>query len=94
MPVVNGPDHWKGAFESMGEPPYDDGMEARVSKLEAFAQDARDRLARIETRLESVATKSDLHNELHALSWKMISWTTGIGAALCAAVYFIAKNVH
>jgi hypothetical protein len=76
------------------KPPDNDDMEARVAKLEEFAQDTRDRLARIETRLDGFATKSDLHNELHALSWRLITWTTGVGAALSAAVYFIAKNVH
>lgn len=39
------------------EPPYDGGMEARVTKLEAAAQDTRERLVRIETRLEHIDGK-------------------------------------
>jgi hypothetical protein len=36
-------------------------MEARISALEAANIDTRDRLARIETRLDFVATKADLN---------------------------------
>lgn len=36
------------------------GMEGRIIKLEEFAQDARERLVRIETRLDAFATKEDL----------------------------------
>jgi hypothetical protein len=79
-----------GPVDGGGEPPYDDGMEARVTKLEAAAQDTRDRLVRIETRLDSIATKEDMHRELHSLTWKMIS----AQAALVAAVYFVAKFIH
>jgi len=35
-------------------------METRVIKLEQFAVETRDRLARIETRLDTFATKEDL----------------------------------
>lgn len=73
-----------------GGPPYDGGMEARVAKLEEFAQDTRDRLVRIETRLDTFATKEDMHRELHSLTWKMI----GAQAALVAAVYFVVKFLH
>ncbi len=46
-----------GAPETLkpgGEPPDNGGMEARVAALEAFAQDARDRLVRLEAKLEDV----------------------------------------
>jgi len=75
-------------------------MEARVLKLEQFAVETRDRLARIETRLDTFATKEDLqalkadlykelHKELHGMTWKLL----GGASALVAAVYSIAKNV-
>ena len=35
-------------------------MENRVQKLEFFAQDTRERLARIETKMDSFATKTDV----------------------------------
>ena len=85
---------------SGGEPPYDDGMEARVSKLEAAAQDTRDRLARIETRMETFATKADvadlradLHKEINSQTWKFVTWMTGICTALIAATYFIVNHI-
>jgi len=37
-------------------------MEARIAKLEDFAADTRERLVKIETRLEQTATKADLAN--------------------------------
>jgi hypothetical protein len=75
-------------------PPYDPDMDARVKALEDLAAAARERLARIETKLDALpsmfATKADLHQALHALTWKLI----GAAGALVAATYFIAKTVH
>lgn len=78
-------------------PPYDDGMEARVAKLEETMTDVRERLARIETRLEATATREDLNKTatdlfkaMNAQTWRII----GAVAALTAAVYFLAKNIH
>ncbi len=65
-------------------------MEARIIALEEFAVDARDRLARIETRLDTFATKSDLHRELHGLTWRLF----GGASALVGIVYWIARNIH
>jgi hypothetical protein len=73
-------------------------MEARVSKLEDAMTDVRDRLVRIETRMESFevnfATKADLHREINAQTWRFITWMTGICTALVAATYFIAHALH
>lgn len=41
-------------FTKNGGPPYDGDMEARISKLEAGAQDVRERLVKIDTRLEHI----------------------------------------
>jgi hypothetical protein len=65
-------------------------MEARIIALEEFAVDARDRLARIETRLDTFATKADLHRELHAMTWRLF----GGASALVGIVYWIARNIH
>jgi len=65
-------------------------MEARIIALEEFAVDARDRLARIETRLDIFATKADLHRELHAMTWRLF----GGASALVGIVYWIARNIH
>jgi hypothetical protein len=65
-------------------------MEARIIDLEAFAVDARDRLARIETRMDTFATKADLHRELHAMTWRLF----GGACTLVGIVYWIARNIH
>ena len=65
-------------------------MEARIIALEELAVDARDRLARIETRLDTFATKADLHRELHGMTWRLF----GGASALVGIVYWIARNIH
>ena len=65
-------------------------METRIIALEEFAVDARDRLARIETRLDTFATKADLHRELHGMTWRLF----GGASALVGIVYWIARNIH
>ncbi|HBI82440.1 hypothetical protein G3I67_10465 [Orrella sp. NBD-18] len=69
-------------------------MEARVTALENFAIETRDQLTRIETRLDTFATKEDLHRELHALSMRLIGFGVGAGSALVGIVYWIARNIH
>ncbi|WP_186263322.1 hypothetical protein [Burkholderia gladioli] len=77
-------------FDGGGGSGHDGGMETRIAALEAANLETRDRLTRIETRLDAVATKADLHEALHALTWKIISACAG----LVAVAYFIAKYVH
>ena len=81
---------------------YDDAMEARINKLEELAIETRDRLSRIETRLDNCATKADvkdleatmykefatLYKALDGLTWKLI----GAAGLLVSAVYFIAAQ--
>lgn len=64
-------------------------MEERVAKLEESDRDTRDRLLKIEVKLDACATREDLHRELHATTWKII----GTFAVLCAAVFWVARNV-
>ncbi|MCC2632149.1 MAG: hypothetical protein K0S48_35 [Ramlibacter sp.] len=77
-------------FPPGGSGSDNDRMNERVEKLEKFAEDTRDRLTRIESKLDTFVTKADLHQELHSLSWKLAT----LCSALTAAVYFIAKNVQ
>lgn len=69
-------------------------MEERIQKLEAWAEKTSDRIAAIERELgiirSNYATKEDLHRELHSLTWKVI----GAIAVLCAAVFWMARNVQ
>ncbi len=69
-------------------------MEARVIALEEFAVETRDRLARIETRLDTFVTKADLHQELHAMTWKLLGGAMSVASALVGIVYWIARNTH
>lgn len=48
-------------------------MEVRVAKLEAFAQDTRERLVRMETRMESFATKADLAEAKNSIIMWVVS---------------------
>jgi phage shock protein A len=72
------------------QPPDNDNMEARVAALETDMKDVRDRLVKIEAKLDATATKADLHQELHSLSWRLAT----LCAALAAGVYWIATHVH
>jgi hypothetical protein len=66
------------------EPPMD--LSARIGKLETFADKATERLARIETRLEAVATREDLHKEMNAQTWRIIGGMIAIAGLALAAV--------
>ncbi len=65
-------------------------IQLRVIALENFAIETRDRLTRIEMRMDSFATKADLHREFHAMTWKLFT----AASALVVIVYWIARNVH
>lgn len=80
-------------FDSVGGGGDDGGMEARISALESSNLDTRDRLARIETRLETFATKEDLHRELAGQTWRLVTFVCGFGTFLVGATYFIFTHV-
>ncbi|MCD0504754.1 hypothetical protein [Bordetella petrii] len=64
-------------------------MKSRVDALETDVAAIRQDLAVV---LSNYVTKADLHHEIGKLTWKIITWTTGICSALTAAVYFIART--
>jgi hypothetical protein len=68
-------------------------MEPRIKTLEGDMTSVRDRLTKIETRLEHMPTKAELHKEISDQTWKLITWVTGIATLLVAATFFIAKQV-
>jgi hypothetical protein len=80
--------------DSGGGPPHDGHMEERVKKLEDQISKAIERVVNIERDMAVVrsnyATKEDLHKELHATTWKVIAAI----AALCGAVFWMARNVE
>jgi hypothetical protein len=80
-----------------GEPPYDGGMESRVAKLEDVVSDVRERLVRIETRLDHAATKEELQGlraDMHRMEATLIKWFVATAAVLATLAFSAAKFVH
>ena len=76
------------------EPPEGSQLEKRVEKLEATMADVQVRLIRVESKLDLVATKTDLaqmqgemFKAMNEQTWKFIGTATGM-AALFAAIAF------
>ncbi len=67
-------------------------MEARIAHLEAFAADAKERLVKIETRLDLTATKADLHEMSSALIKWMVGTAFGLGATAITVMTFVLNN--
>lgn len=63
-----------------GHGPYDGDMEQRVAALEGFASDAKDKLTRIETKLEH------LEKEVSTTKWWVAGSTVTIVLTMIAAV--------
>lgn len=82
-----------GSFDSGGGGRDDGGMEARITAIESANLETRDRLARIETRLNEVATKTDLYKAINALTWKLVTFVCSFGTALVAVTYFVATHL-
>ncbi|HYG42252.1 MAG TPA: hypothetical protein VEA17_04960 [Bordetella sp.] len=64
-------------------------MSGRVETLEHNVALIRQDLSVV---LSNYVTKADLHQEIGKLTWKVITWITGICSALTAAVYFITRT--
>jgi hypothetical protein len=83
--------------DSGGGPPHDGDMEERVKKLEGMAEKTVDRLATLERDIAVIrsnyVTKEDLHREISAQTWKLVTFVCGFGTALVAATYFLATHV-
>ena len=56
-------------------------IESRLDKLEEFAVETRERLAKIESRLELTATKADLAD----LSATLVKWIVGMAFGVSVA---------
>lgn len=86
-------------FDGGGGGGYDGPMDARVTKLEEFVVDARERLTKIETRLEQTATKADIGDirvDMHKGFVDMTKWVVGtavgMGAAGIVVMTFVLNN--
>ncbi len=81
-----------GPVDSGGSPPHDGAMDKRVEKLEEFAQDAKDRLIKIETRLDQVVTKADLSDAMNAQIKWMVGTAVVLGVAAITIMTFVLNN--
>jgi hypothetical protein len=69
-------------------------IEQRVESLEAFREDTKLRLVRIETRLEEMATKADLATlETRLIKW-MIATAFAITTVMSGVAVAIARLIH
>lgn len=79
-------------------------IEERIDRLEAFAYEVRDRLTRIESRLESIAgqmatfaTKADLADlkvDLLNLEIRLVKWFVGTAIALATLAFAAGRFLH
>lgn len=67
-------------------------MEARLDKLETFADTAKERLARIETKLDAVATKGEVHDLKAELVKWIVATAVGLGAVGITVMTFVLNN--
>ncbi|WP_245573564.1 hypothetical protein [Curvibacter lanceolatus] len=74
------PEAFRRHGDGDGHGPYDDGMQQRVAALEGFASDAKEKLTRIETKLEH------LEKEVSTTKWWVAGSTVTIVLTMIAAV--------
>lgn len=73
-------------------------MEARLIKLEEFASETRERLAKIELRLEQTATKADIADiraDMHKASNDVLRWMIATSVGLFVGfggLFFVMSN--
>ena len=74
------------------------GMEARLIKLEEFAVETRERLAKVELRLEQTATKTDIADiraDMHKASADIARWMIATVISLFlgfGGLFFVVTN--
>jgi hypothetical protein len=49
--------------------------------------------ARVATKADVAAARVDMHKEINAQTWKLVTFVSGFGTALAGAVYFIATHI-
>jgi hypothetical protein len=64
--------------------PWQEKVEARLTALERDVAIIR----------SNYVTKEDLHKEINAQTWRLITFVCGFGTALVAATYFIATHAR
>lgn len=82
------------ALQGSGGPPYDGGMELtdRVGNLETDMKDVRDRLGRVEVKLDTFSTKADLADAKADLVKWIVGTAIGLGVAGITVMTFVLNN--
>lgn len=70
-----------------GDPPME--LIERVGNLETDMRDVRERLTRIEVRLDTFSTKEDMHREFNVQTWRIIGAVLAAGGLFFAAAKLI-----
>ena len=78
------------SFDRGGGGGYDHPMEERVKKLEETLSAMKTDVAVIRS---NYVTKEDLHKEISAQTWKLVTFVCGFGTALVGATYFLATHI-
>ena len=102
MPVMYMPGHEPRedapGVDDKGGGGDDGGMLERIARLEAVIPTlaTKEDLARLEGKVGAAEgnIRGELHKAINDQTWKLITWTTGLGAALVAAAFFVARSVH
>lgn len=100
--VIRG--HWNdksgGPSSTGGVPPGGDDVERRIEALEKSIPDIRERLVRIETKLESIekhgATKADIAEvctKIETMGRTMIQWAIGSAVVLAGIAFTAARFI-
>jgi hypothetical protein len=86
------------SLDSGGGPPDDEGMNERILRLGQLAEQHAASLAALERDVAviraSYASREDLHKELSAQTWRLVTFVCGFGTALVAATYFIVTHTR
>jgi hypothetical protein len=65
-------------------------LENRVAKLEVWVLSVRDRLTRIETRLDYLEER--IRKDMKSLIWRLVTFVCGFGTTLVVATYFVVLH--
>ncbi|XLZ69902.1 hypothetical protein ABT364_25765 [Massilia sp. SR12] len=65
-------------------------IKLEVARISSSLAQIREAIAGMNARMDSLATKEELHIALHKQTWRI----SGVITALVAAVYFIADYLH
>lgn len=80
-------------LDNDGEPPDDDDMEKRIKILEDGMTSLKIDVAVIRS---NYATKEDIHKEISAQTWRLVTYVTSIfvtvSTALVGITYYIATH--